>query len=137
MTTQQDPKTITDAKVVDTYMATDPEITGAATCVMASCTWSVSGTDALDFAISNEVDTFGALTFKETPNYEMPADSNTDNVYMVTVVVTDMGVDDKNEMTADAGRGHHHHERGRRRDGHPIVGAAQGRNRADRHPGGP
>ena len=25
-----------------------------------------------------------ALTFKEAPNYEMPADSNKDNVYMVT-----------------------------------------------------
>ena len=57
---------------------------------MASCTWSVSGTDAGDFEISNVDDeTFGALTFKETPNYEMPADSNGDNVYMVTVVVTD------------------------------------------------
>ena len=56
---------------------------------MASCTWSVSGTDAGEFEISNEADAFGALTFKETPNYEMPADANRDNVYMVTVVVTD------------------------------------------------
>ena len=34
--------------------------------------------------------TFGELTFKEAPNYEMPADANRDNVYMVTVVVTDL-----------------------------------------------
>ena len=80
---------ITAAKVVVAYEATDPEITGAGTCVMASCTWSVSGTDAGDFEISNVAATFGALTFKEAPNYEMQADANRDNVYMVTVVVTD------------------------------------------------
>ena len=61
---------------------------------MASCTWSVSGTDAGDFEISNVVGeaTFGALTFKKAPNYEMPADANRDNVYNVTVVATDKGV---------------------------------------------
>ena len=81
---------VTAAKVVATYMATDPDITGDGPCVMASCTWSVSGTDAGDFEISNVGDeTFGALTFKETPNYEKPADGNGDNVYMVTVVVSD------------------------------------------------
>ena len=31
----------------------------------------------------------GALTFKEAPNYEMPADAGRDNVYNVTVVATD------------------------------------------------
>ena len=31
----------------------------------------------------------GQLTFKEILNYEMPADANSDNMYMVTVVVTD------------------------------------------------
>ena len=102
---------VATAKVVDTYMATDPEITVVPISVtMASCTWSVSGTDAGDFEISNEDGTFGALTFKETPNYEMPADSNSDNVYNVMVVATDKGVatmvdgvdvfDEKNKMTA-------------------------------------
>ena len=39
--------------------------------------WSVSGTDADDFDISNVTDiTSGELTFKEAPNYEMPTDSN-------------------------------------------------------------
>ena len=91
----------TDLEVGASYTATDPESTESGdTCVMASCTWSVSGADAEDFDIGNEADTFGALTFKKVPNYEMPADANTDNVYMVTVVVTDMGVDDKNRMTA-------------------------------------
>ena len=90
----------TDLEVGASYTATDPESTESGdACVMASCTWSVSGTDAGDFEISKAA--FGELTFKKAPNYEMPADSNGDNVYMVTVVVTDMGVDDKNKMTAE------------------------------------
>ena len=82
------------ATAVSTYTATDVDQTG-------DVTWSVSGTDAGDFEISNEAATRGQLTFKEAPNYEMPADSNKDNVYMVTVVATDAGVDDKNKMTAE------------------------------------
>ena len=78
------------AKVVDTYTATDVDQDEAVS-------WSVSGTDAGDFMISDA----GALTFKEAPNYEMPADSNGDNVYKVTVVATDAGVDSKNKMTAE------------------------------------
>ena len=31
----------------------------------------------------------GALTFRESPNYEMPADADGDNVYEVTVAATD------------------------------------------------
>ena len=31
------------------------------------------------------------LTFEESPDYEMPADRNKDNVYKVTVVVSDDG----------------------------------------------
>ena len=46
--------------------------------------WSLSGTDAGDFNITD-----GVLTFKQSPNYEDPADANTDNEYEVTVVVTD------------------------------------------------
>ena len=82
---------------VGSYTATDPEI-GGGTCAADSCTWSVSGTDAGDFSIS--ADTYGALTFKKVPNYEMPEDSNRDNVYMVKVVVTDIGIDGNNKMTA-------------------------------------
>ena len=81
---------IDEAKVVDTYMATDVDQD-------TPVTWSVSGTDEGDFDISAT----GALTFKEAPDYEMPADSNGDNVYMVTVVATDAGVDSKNKMTAE------------------------------------
>ena len=44
----------------------------------------------------------GALVFKDAPNYEMPADAGRNNVYNVTVVATDNGVDsdNKNKMTA-------------------------------------
>ena len=47
----------------------------------ASATWSLSGDDAEDFAIS----TGGELTFAASPNYEAAADADTDNVYQVTV----------------------------------------------------
>ena len=83
---------ITEA--VSTYTATDVDQTG-------EVTLSVSGTDMGDFEISNEAGTRGQLTFKKLPDYEKPVDSNGDNVYMVTVVATDAGVDDKNKMTAE------------------------------------
>ena len=51
-------------------------------------TWSLEGEDA---AMFNIVEDDGTLTFKESPNYEMPADRNEDNVYKVTVVVSDDG----------------------------------------------
>ena len=88
-TADEDTET-TRAKMVSTYTATDVDQDPAVD-------WSVSGTDAADFEISPA----GVLTFEEAPNYEMPADSNGDNVYMVTVVATDAGVDDKNKMTAE------------------------------------
>ena len=47
----------------------------------ASVQWSLLGDDARDFNING-----GQLTFRTSPDYEDPADANTDNVYMVTVV---------------------------------------------------
>ena len=78
------------ATAVSTYTAEDVDQN-------VDVDWSVSGTDAGDFEISSTRE----LTFKEIPNYEMPADANGDNVYMVTVVATDAGVDSKNKMTAE------------------------------------
>ena len=74
-TTFSYPENGTDA--VHTYAATDPE--------SSSITWSLTGDDAGDFSISNT----GELTFRETPNFEAPADANTDNVYLVTVQASD------------------------------------------------
>ena len=49
-------------------------------------TWSLTGTDSGDFAVSAD----GVVTFDETPNYEEPEDSGGDNVYEFTVVATDV-----------------------------------------------
>ncbi len=63
---------------VATYTATDPESDDP-------ITWSVSGTDAPRFTISST----GALTFKASPNFELPRDANEDNVYEITVNASD------------------------------------------------
>ena len=58
---------------VATYTASGPDA--------ASATWLLSGDDARDFSISA---TGGVLTFRSSPDYEAPADADTNNVYMVT-----------------------------------------------------
>ena len=62
---------------VATYRASGPDADMAA--------WSLEGDDAGDFRISSG----GVLTFSPSPNYESPADSNTDNTYMVMVKAND------------------------------------------------
>ena len=74
--------------VVATYTATDNDLADTATTIK----WSLTGADAADFDIdrdtaSLEID--AELSFKNAPNYEMPADADMDNMYMVTVVATD------------------------------------------------
>ena len=64
------------AHTVAIYSATDPE--------EATITWSVTGTDAGDFSITN-----GELTFRSTPDYEKPVDGNRDNTYLVTIRASD------------------------------------------------
>ena len=63
--------------VVDTYSATDQD--------GGSVTWSLAGTDRGDFSIS----VTGALTFRNPPNFEAPADANRNNEYLVTVRAND------------------------------------------------
>ena len=58
-------------------------------------TWSTEGADRGDFRISND----GMLTFASSPNYEMPADADMDNVYMVTVKATSGTNTDTLEVT--------------------------------------
>ena len=71
---------------VATYTAVDPEMTAIAS-------WTLAGTDAGAFDVSN-----GVLTFKKSPDYEMPTDVDgagdstaaaDDNMYEVTVQATD------------------------------------------------
>ena len=71
---------------VATYRADDPE--------RATITWSVSGADDDDFAISAT----GVLTFANIPDFEAPTDANRDNEYLVTVEARD---DDINRATLD------------------------------------
>ena len=66
--------------VLFTYSATDPEDPDA-----EITRWSVTGTDGGDFTINED----GELTFRSTPDFERPADSNRDNEYLVTVRASD------------------------------------------------
>ena len=66
-----------DTGAVATYTAVGPE--------SASATWSLSGDDARLFNISRS----GVLTFRSSPDYEEPADADTNNSYMVTVRADD------------------------------------------------
>ena len=63
--------------MVATYSAAGPDA--------ADATWSLSGADAGALRISSD----GVLTFMASPNYESPADANTDNIYMVMVNAND------------------------------------------------
>ena len=65
----------------DPYTSSDPE--------EGDLTWSVSGTDGDYFEFATP--TTGTLTFKATagPDYEKPADANNNNVYEITLEVSD------------------------------------------------
>ena len=64
---------------VGTYNATGLE---------GNITWTVEGEDASDFSISLS----GVLSFRSTPNFEAPADADTDNEHNVTVKASAGGV---------------------------------------------
>lgn len=58
-------------------------VSGAAT--STTITWSLTGDDSDDLSITSS----GELSFNSSPDYETPADSDTDNVYEVTVNASD------------------------------------------------
>ena len=74
-----------------TYAATDEDVPAD------TLSWSLEGTDAGDFDINSST---GAITFKNVPNYEIPADNGMDNVYNVTVKVTDNGTGNLSDTLA-------------------------------------
>ena len=78
------------------YTASDPDIVAGQA---ESLTWSLSGADASKFDIT----TTGAmrtLSFKSAPDFESPGDSGRNNVYEVTVKVTDSeGNSDEQDVT--------------------------------------
>ena len=67
------------AGAVAAYTATEPD--------NAAITWSLSGPDMGAFGIGSG----GELTFNTPPDFEGPADADTDNVYEVTVEASDGG----------------------------------------------
>jgi hypothetical protein len=62
----------------------------------ASISFSISGTDAADFAINSSS---GVLTFASSPDFEAPADSDTNNTYVVVVSVSDGALSDTQTLT--------------------------------------
>ena len=69
-------------EVIQTYEASDVDAGSV-------LTWSLEGNDRLDFTITKNADGHGELRFANVPNYEMPADSDTNNIYEVTLKVRD------------------------------------------------
>ena len=77
------------------YIATDIDASDDA----ADLKWTLSGADASKFSITDTGAT-RTLAFKANPNYESPGDSGGNNVYEVTLVVTDSkGNSDEQEVT--------------------------------------
>ncbi len=52
-------------------------------------TWTLEETDAGDFTITRNSSGEGELKFRNTPDYEMPADDGADNSYEIAVKVSD------------------------------------------------
>ena len=67
---------------VSTYAAADPE--------QAQLVWSLTGEDSGDFTINR----IGRLRFREVPDFEAPADADRNNVYVLTVGVSDGSLSD-------------------------------------------
>ena len=86
------PENYDPSLVLARYTATDPE--GGTV-----SRWRTSGTDGGDFVINEQ----GELRFRYTPDYERPADSNRDNIYVFTVQVSDGRVYGSFEETVTVG----------------------------------
>ena len=100
------PSTVTPADdgtvTLATYPAADDDDDNDEEDDNTTLTWSLSGADSDKFSISNDTDTLGQLTFKGSLNFEDPTDSGRNNVYNVTVVVTDSDDDtDSQEVTVE------------------------------------
>ena len=72
-------------EIIATYVAADPDAT------TGTMSWDLQGNDAGDFRIESTVNGTATLHFRVVPNFEVPADTGTDNVYDVTVRVRDNG----------------------------------------------
>ena len=79
--------TTPDPVLLWTYAAMDDE--DAAASPAADLKWKLEGADRAKLSIGNTDDDRGQLKFAKNPDFEDPVDANKDNVYEVTVVVTD------------------------------------------------
>ena len=114
--TDLDDDTTTDV-AEDGFTVTDEDTVD----IPADLRWSLSGADASKFDISTTGGATRTLSFKAEPDYESPGDSGADNVYEVTVMVTDTkGNSDEQDVTVKVTKC-----RGRR-TGHSLDPAAAG-----------
>ena len=60
-----------------------------------SLTYTISGTDSSLFAIS----TAGVVTFSTAPDFELPSDDGTNNIYNLTASVSDGSLSDSKDFT--------------------------------------
>ena len=65
----------------------------------ARARWTLEGADAGDFRVSPTSGASVMLMFRSSPDYEAPADADTDNVYMVTLKATEGTDTDTHEVT--------------------------------------
>ena len=100
------------AEIIATYVATDPDAT------TGTMSWDLQGNDSGDFRIESPVQGTANLYFAASPDFENATDTDTDNVYDVTVRVRDNGsprlqdtrtvevtVEDVNETPVVSGNG--------------------------------
>ena len=113
VTNVDEPPSVTGAKtiehveggtVLDTNLATEDDAEPATYTAMdvdadTALAFSLSGADGDKFELTGMDPIMRTLAFKAAPDFENPGDSDRDNVYEVTVVVSD-GVN--NKMQADA-----------------------------------
>ena len=88
-TTITKPENTPASEALGTYAATDED-------AETTLTWSLgSGGDGGEF----EINSTGRLTFKDSPDFESPNDTGDDNVYNLTVWVSDGGLNDTRDVT--------------------------------------
>ena len=81
-------ETTPDPVLLWTYTAMDDE---DAVGTPVDLKWKLEGRDRTKLTIGSADDDRGQLMFMKNPDFEKPVDANKDNVYEVTVVVTDSG----------------------------------------------
>lgn len=64
--------------------------------VGTTLSWSISGTDATDFAMNSSS---GVLTFASNPDYEAPQDADGNNTYIVIITISDGSLTDSQTLT--------------------------------------